>query len=105
MTFESLLEDEIYIQTAVSSQNELGEWEYTYSTTSTAIDARISPISDIDKKTIAGRWEKATLKAYIGYSENVSPGDRVVYGGQTYLVDNVVWDSSKHHKTIILEKI
>ena len=103
MTFESLLEDEIYLQTTASSQNELGEWEYTYTTISTAINARMVPISDVDRRTIAGRWEDATLKAYVDYSVSVSPGDRIVYNSDTYLVDNVVWDSSKHHKTLILE--
>jgi len=101
MTFESMLEHTIYKYTLTSSQNELGEWVASY-TTSGSIDARFIPASDEDVAYYGGRYENLAGKIYVDYSESIKPGDRISYENQMYLVNEVLYDSEHTYKKLIV---
>ena len=104
MTFEALLTDTIYKYTVVSSQNELGEWTMSFSS-SGSLDARVMPLTDEERMVYAGRYPNVILKIYVDYDNAVKPGDRLIYDGVDYYVNEVVWDSSHTYKKIIASRL
>ncbi len=112
MSFDGLLIHKIYKNVPYSSQNDFGEWAYSYSTqTATGITCRVSPYSVLyhlsDKESIltTGKYDDVKYKCFMDYSENINTGDRVVYGSDLYRVRETMIDSNTHHKTVLLEQI
>jgi len=105
MTYESLLVHEIYKQTAYSSQNQLGEWEFSYSSSSTPISCRLVPLTASERIESAGKYDDVTYKCFVKYSTSISPGDRVTYNSEDYRVKEVIADSESHHKRLYLAKL
>jgi len=104
MSFESLLSDAIYKYSLISSQNELGEWVITPSSSSQLIKARVMPITDEERMVLAGLYPNVRLKIYVPYSTSISPGDRIIYNGEDYRVEEVIWDSAKTYKKLMVSK-
>ena len=104
MTFESLLTETIYKYTVASSQNELGEWTVSFSS-SGSLDARVMPLTDEERMVYAGRYPNVMLKIYVNYESDIKPGDKILYAGIDYYVNEVVWDSSHTYKKIIASKL
>jgi len=105
MTFESLLNNNIYLRSKVSSQNDLGEWTYTYTTTTNPIKCRIRPIRARETLERPGLYDNVSLICYCLSSANISRGDQISYNNEFYKVREVLDDSSYHHKKALLELI
>jgi len=104
MSFTSLLTDTIYKYVLASSQNELGEWIISPSGSSQSIKARVMPLTDEERMVLAGIYPNVRLKIYTPYSTSISPGDRIIYNGETYRVEEVIWDSEKTYKKLMVSK-
>ncbi len=98
MTFESLLIHSIYKSTQTSSQNDLGEWLYTYTTGTTAISCRVNPLSNAERLDPSGWFSDVRYNIYMDESESISAGDRITYSSEEYDVKDCVTDSSSHNK-------
>ena len=105
MTFESLLTDTVYKQTAYSSQNEFLDWTYTYSTASTTIDCRLTPISSYERLDPEGRFIDVRYFGYFKSGASINEGDRLIHGNETLLVKECVIDSEGHHKEVYLSEL
>ena len=104
MVFEDLLTDTIYRYTLTSSQNELGEWVTSYTSSSTAINARVMPLTDEERMVIAGLYPHVRLKIYTPYSASVKHSDLISYNGEMYRIEEVLWDSEKTYKKLMVSK-
>jgi len=102
MSFEALLDDTIYKYTLVSSQNDLGEWVVSTSALSDGISARVMPLSEEERMTYAGRFPNVSLKIYVDYDTDISRGDRIQFQDRVYYVNEVLWDSEKTYKKLIV---
>jgi hypothetical protein len=105
MTFTSLLTHTAAIQTNVSSQNELGEWLLTYTTSSTPFACRMSPITAMERIDPTGRFDDVRYRCFSESSTRISVDNRVVYNGTVYRVKEVILDSSYHHKSSLLAEL
>jgi len=105
MTFEGLLIHNIYKRTPSSSQNDLGEWTYSWTAGSTAIECRVNPISNEERLMMAGQFDDVKYKVYMDADETLSRGDQVTYSTEIYEVNEVLTDSSSHNKTAFLKLI
>lgn len=111
MSFDGLLIHKIYKNVPYSSQNDFGEWAYSYSTqTSTGITCRVSPysitqLSDKESIITIGKYDNVKYKCFMDHSENINTGDRVVYSSDIYRVKETMIDSNTHHKTVLLEQL
>jgi len=99
MTYEGLLNDSIRFQTKASSQNDLGEWTYSWTTGSTGVICRMSPLSAMERLDQTGRYDDVSYKCFCESSAAIIRGDRAVWNSDTYRIKEVILDSSKHHKT------
>lgn len=102
MTFSSLLNNNILLQTKYSSQNDFGEWTYTYSGASTATKCRISPLSMAERIDNTGMFHDVTYKCFCLSSAGIVKDSRVNYAGDSYRIKEVLLDSESHHKTALL---
>ena len=102
MTFESLLVHRCSLQTYVSSQNELGEWQLTYTTSPTSFNCRMSPLSAMERIDNTGRFDDVKFRCFCASSTQITVNNRVVYNGNIYRVKEEILDSSFHHKTSYL---
>jgi len=112
MSFDGLLVHKIYKNVPYSSQNNFGEYAYSYSTqTSTGITCRVSPysvmyhLSDVESIKTMGKYDDVVYKCFMDYSENINTGDRVVYESNIYRVKETMIDSNSHHKTVLLTQL
>lgn len=102
MSFDDLLIHSLYIKTATSSQNSLGEWISTYTTSTTATSCRMNPLSAAEMVQMQGRYDDVRYKCYLTYSTSLNRGDRILYESEEYRVKDIHPDSSGHHKTAYL---
>jgi len=115
MSFEELLVHKIYKQTLTSSQNDFGEFAYTYITqTSRPITCRISPLTGNETIDTTGRYDNVRYKCFISGTLPVSSlrmGDRIMYSSNLtlsadiYRVKELIIDSNSHHKTALLTQL
>jgi len=121
MSFISLLDDICYRQLSYSSQNDFGEWTYSYSSqTNRPITCRISPwtISDGlglsmgrgETILITGKYDDVRYKCFVSGSLPVSSlaiGDRVIISSNinVYRVKDLIKDSTGFHKTALLSEL
>ena len=105
MSYEELLTHTCYIQTKTSSQNDFGEWEYSYTTGTTPIDCRMTEVSAFDRVDPTGRFENLRYFAYFKSGASISENDRIIYGSETLLVREIVLDAEYHHKEALLSKL
>ena len=105
MSYESLLNNSIRLRTRYSSQNELGEWTYSYSSSSTPTKCRLVPISAIERIDRTGLYDDVRYKCFCLSSSTIDRDSRVDYSGKIYRVKEVVIDSSHHHKTALLKEV
>jgi len=106
MSFTGLLIHKIYKQYAYSSQNDFGEWAYSYSTqTSTGITCRVSPLQGMEQIDTTGKFDGVKYKCFMDDAETINTGDRVVYGSDIYRVKEMSIDSNSHHKTALLMQL
>lgn len=119
MTFKTLLIHQCYKQRVYSSQNNFGEWQYSYSSqTSRPITCRISPWT-LSESMAMGRGESIILsgkyidvryKCFMSGSlpvSSLSIGDRLKISGNinTYRVKDLIKDSTGFHKTAFLTEL
>jgi hypothetical protein len=105
MTFESLLNNSIYLRTRYSSQNLLGEWEYAYSSSSILTKCRIAPLTASERIDSTGLFDNVKFKCYCLASSSINRDSQVMYNNELYRVKEVIIDSSSHHKTGLLQLI
>lgn len=105
MSFTSLLTHRAALQTNASSQNELGEWIYTYTTASTPFDCRMSPISAFERMEPTGRFDDVRFRCFTESSNKISVDDRVVYNNTVYRVKEAILDSEYHHWSSLLAEL
>ena len=102
MTFDSLCIHEIFLQTSASAQNSLGEWLYTYTTSATGVDCRVSPLTNSERIDMTGRFDDVRYKCFTPASTSISKDNRVVYNSEVYRVKECSLDSNSHHRTSLL---
>ena len=105
MTFDSLLIQEIFLQIRYSSQNEIGEWNYLYSSSATHTDCRMSPLTANERIDRTGLFDNVKYKCFVPSGTALSRDMRVEYRGDSYRVKDTIIDSSGHHKTGLLQLI
>jgi hypothetical protein len=105
LTFESLLNNNIYLRTRYSSQNQLGEWEYAYSSSSTPTKCRIVPLTVSERIDTTGLFDNVKYKCYCLSSAQITRDSQVSYSNELYRVKETIIDSSFHHKTGLLQLI
>jgi len=105
MTYEELLNTNIYLRTRTSSQNVIGEWTYTYTTSSTPTKCRMSPLSASERIDNSGLYDDVRYKCFCLSSSSIDRDSQATYNGENYRVKEVIIDSSFHHKTALLKLI
>lgn len=105
MSYESLLNTNIYIQTKTSSQNILGEWINTYTSSTTPTKCRMVPIKVSERIDNTGLFDDVNYTCYCLSSASISRDNRVEYAGEYYRVKEMELDSSFHHKKALLKLI
>ena len=102
MSFESLLENTCNLGTASSSQNYLGEWNYTYSYSTEDTKCRLVPIKYEEMRELQGAYDDVRYKIYFLSSCSVSAGDRLQINSNKYRVRDVHTDSSITYKVALV---
>ena len=105
MTYESLLNNHIHLRTRASSQNLLGEWEYSYTTSSTETICRMSPLSASERIDNSGLFDNVKYKCFCLSSSSINRDGQIEFDGSYYRIKDVMIDSSNHHKTALLQLI
>lgn len=105
MSFEGLLIHEVYLQTRYSSQNEIGEWNFLYSSASTTTTCRISPLTASERIDKTGLYDNVKYKCFVPSSVALNRDMRVVFRGDSYRVKETILDSESFHKTGLLIQI
>lgn len=105
MSYDSLLIHEVYLTTKYSSQDSLGYWQYTTSSSTTATRCRLSPVTYEEIIELPGRWEDVSFRGFFPSGTNISRGDEITDGTDTYRVKEKLSDSSGHHITTLLVKL
>jgi hypothetical protein len=105
LTYDSLLVHKVQLQTYTSSQNALGEWLNTYTTTATPISCRMSPISAMERMDLSGRFDDVRFRCFCTSSAQITVNNRLVYNGKTYRVKESILESSYHHKIAYLTEL
>jgi hypothetical protein len=105
MTFESLLVHRCNLGTATSSQNTLGEWEYSWTYAAAETKCRKVPLTYEERLQLGGLFEGAQDALYFVSGVSIDSGDRVKLASQEYLVRDCTMDSSSHHKRAIVTKL
>lgn len=105
MSYEGLLIDTCNLGTAVSSQNSLGEWKYTWSYSSTDTKCRCAPIRGEERKELPGEFADVQYRMFVLYDTSVLAGDQLQYNSKEYIVRSLVEDSSHHHKTALIAEL
>ena len=105
MSYEGLLNNSIKLRTKYSSQNQLGEWTFTYSSSSTPTICRLSPLSASERIDKTGLYDDVRYKCFCLSSSSIDRNSQVEYGGKYYRVKEVIIDSSHHHKTALLKEV
>lgn len=102
MSFKSLLNKEVYLQTRASSQNDIREWAYTYTSATSTTKCRLSPLSMAERTDPTGRYDDVRYKGYFTYDTSIDKDSRLVYGGESYRVKECIVDSENHHRNCLL---
>ena len=105
MSYEGLLNNNIYLNTKTSSQNIYGEWIYTYSTSTTPTKCRVVPIRVSETIDRQGLYSDVAYTCYTLSSASISRDSQVTYNGIQYRVKQSEMDSSFHHKKSLLVEI
>jgi len=105
MTFDNLLNNSIYLRTRASSQNQLGEWDYTYTDSTTATTCRVMPLTASERIDKTGLFDNVRYKCFCASSSTIHKDGQLTYRGEAYRVKEVLIDSSFHHKTALLQLI
>ena len=105
MSYNDLLVNSCYIQTAASSQNEWLDWTYTYTTATAAIKCRMTAVSEFERIDDTGRFDDIRYFGYFESDASISEGNRLVYDSKTFVIREVVNDSASHHKEALLSEI
>jgi len=105
MSFTSLLTHKCTLQAKSSSQNTLGEWSATYTSATTSISCRMSPISAMERMELQGRFDDVNYRLFTESSNRVSVDNRVVYNGTVYRVRECILDSNYHHWSSLLTEL
>jgi len=106
MSYDSLTnEHTIYLTTATSSQNALGEWIKTYTTSTTPTKCRLSPLTAAERQDNTGLFDDVSYKCFCKITSTISRGMKVSDGTDDYRVKSVITDSNSHHKTALLVQI
>jgi len=93
------------LQTKASSQNELGEWTETFTSTATPIACRMDPITAMERMEMTGRFDDVRYLCFTESSNRISVDNRVIYNGTTYRVKEAILDSQFHHWETILSEL
>jgi len=103
MSFEELCkEHSIKFQTKASSQNDFGEWTYTHTTATSGTSCRLSPVSAAERLDPTGIYKDVKYICIVPSSTSITRGNRLVAGSDTYLIKDVILDSTSHHKSCLL---
>ena len=102
MTYESLMNNNFYLATKASSQNEIGEYTYTYTNQTTPNKCRMVPISDRYRLENQGFYDDVKYTCFCLSSSSIEKNSRILYNGKHYNVKEMYMDSSFHHKKALL---
>jgi len=105
MTFESLLTHKIYKRVATSSQNSLGEWVYSYTTSTSSINCRVAPVTFEITRDLPGELKNIKYIVLMDADEDIDMGDRCIYNSKEYFVVQSKIDSEGHHKTLYIKEL
>ncbi len=105
MSFNSLMSHRATLKIKASSQNALGEWSNTYTSATTSINCRMSPISAMERMELQGRFDDIRFKMFTESSNRVSVENQVMYNGKTYRVKEATIDSIYHHWEALLSEL
>jgi hypothetical protein len=105
MTFESLLNNSIYLTTKASSQNAYLEWTYTYTDATDATKCRIDPVRVAERIDNPGMYSDVVYTCYTLSSASIDRNSQVKYQGNYYRVKECEYDSSFHHKKSLLIEV
>ena len=105
MSFESLLVHSCYFGVPASSQNTLGEWEFSWTYSTTATDCRVVPITDRERISSPGRFDNVMSRIYFKPDETIHLDHRLKYGSEFYTLVDLRFDSSSHHQQAFVTKL
>jgi len=105
MSYEGLLRHSMYLENKYSSQNSLGEWTYTYSSSSSPTECRMSPLSASERLDQTGRFDDVKYKCFCLSSSSITRNNRLSWNDEYYRIKEVILDSQGHHKTAYLIQV
>ena len=105
MSYESLLNNSIYLTTKVSSQNAYHEWTFTYTDASATTKCRIVPVRVAERIDNPGMYSDVVYTCYTLSSASITRDSQVKYGSKYYRVKECEMDSSHHHKKSLLVEV
>ena len=65
----------------------------------------MTALSEYQTRDTTGRFDDIRYFAYFESDANITEGNRLVYGGRTYIIREVVLDAESHHKECYLSEI
>lgn len=105
ISYESLLNNSIYLNTKASSQNAYHEWTYTYTTSSTPTKCRMVPVKVADRVDRPGLYDDVSYTCYTLSSASITRDSQVTYNSTQYRVKECEFDSSFHHRKSLLVEV
>jgi len=102
MSYDDLLIHTCYLMTRASSQNYLGEWTYTWTTSTTATECRMSPVSAREQQESYGLYDNVRYTCFLKSGTSITNRTRISYNSDVYEVKEQRYDSTGHHITAIL---
>ncbi len=105
MSYETLLNNVLYKTTKASSQNQLGEWTYTYTDSTTKTKCRMVPITISERIERPGIFDDVKYTCYCVSSAGLTTNSTITYQGVNYRVKACEFDSSFHHQKALLSLI
>ena len=100
--YDDLMTHTCYKQAVVSSQNAFGEWTESYTTGTTGIECRMSPLTAEEKIAESGRFDDVSYKGFFKSGASITLTDRIVYRSNTYKIKELTKDSEFHHIETLL---
>jgi len=97
MSFESLLNTTVNVESRTESQNAMGEVTNAWAVLHTAMPCRIQANKVNEKNNAGGEYFVAPFTIYAPVSYAIADDDRVVNGSIIYEVIRALKDSSNHH--------
>jgi len=105
MSYNDLLKQKCNLLTSYSSQNEWGDWTYTYSSAASDTSCRMTAVSEYETLEQFGRHDDIRYFGYFQSSAAIREGEQLTFNGDRYIIREVIVDAEGHHKECLISEL